>query len=529
MRNTLLIAFVIVMLAVVCRTPWALQPRTVRWDEPDYLILARNLRRGDGYQVFGVPEIMTPPAVPLLAAAALAAGAPEDGALAVWQVLAGAMLCGLLYGLSYEVTGSRRIAVLAGVLAAVSPALAVWPLYWGSVTESVFIAFLLAGLWATWRLLTRPGWRPGAAAGFAFALAYLSRPEGMIWWAMYLVLVLAIVLWRRRPWLPLLAFVLAFLVVAAPYWAYLSRQSGRLLVSGKTDITLSLGMRITEQGSGQGNDYAAALDSTGSEIMWLSPERFDASLLNALRTDPNGFAHRLYLNLAKVPLALLNPLLGMLALALIVLGLLGRFWDCRRARAEAFWISALLPLAAIPLFHTQPRLLVPLVPLALVWVSRGAWHAIDWGEVLANLWPRVKWLGKVWAVLVIAVVLLSGVWGEFNAARAGQADLVPSHQAAGRWLREHAELGAPVMTRNSEVALYADRPDVPFPNATWEEVLAYARAHGVRYVVTDSWELAQLRPQLAALGDPATAPPELQYLATFSDPRRTTLVYRLTR
>jgi len=324
----------------------------------------------------------------------------------------------------------------------------------------------------------------------------------------------------------MVTYVLAFLVVATPYWAFLSVQSGRLLLSGKTDMTLALGMRITEQGGGQGNDYAASLDSTGTQIMWLSPEQFDVSLLGALRADPFGFAHRLYLNLAKVPAALLNPLLGVLAMALIVLGLLGRFWD-RRPRAEDFWIAALVPLAIIPLFHTQPRLLVPLVPLALVWVSRRTWHAIDWGAALANLWPRLKWFGKVWAVLVISVVLLSSVWGQFNVARAGQADLVPSHQAAGRWLREHTEPGAPVMTRNSEVALYADRPDVPFPNATWEEVLAYGRARGVRYVVTDNWELAQLRPQLAALGDPATAPSELHYLATFSDGQRTTLVYRL--
>ncbi|MCB0239967.1 MAG: hypothetical protein KDH08_15280, partial [Anaerolineae bacterium] len=64
----------------------------------------------------------------------------------VWHVLAGALGCGLLFGLASDVTGNWRTGALAGLLLAVSPALAVWPLYWGSNSESLFLAFLLAGL-----------------------------------------------------------------------------------------------------------------------------------------------------------------------------------------------------------------------------------------------------------------------------------------------------------------------------------------------------------------------------------------------
>ena len=44
------------LLALACRAVWTTQPRTVRWDEPDYLILARNLLRGEGYHIFGSPD-----------------------------------------------------------------------------------------------------------------------------------------------------------------------------------------------------------------------------------------------------------------------------------------------------------------------------------------------------------------------------------------------------------------------------------------------------------------------------------------
>ena len=83
------------------------------------------------------------------------------------------------------------------------------------------------------------------------------------------------------------------------------------------------------------------------------------------------------------------------------------------------------------------------------------------------------------------------------------------------------------MTRNSEIGLYADRALVVLPNATWEQILAYGHARGARHLVIDTWEVEELRPQLRMLADPATAPPEVTYLATFNDPKRTTLIYAL--
>ena len=46
-------------------------------------------------------------------------------------------------------------------------------------------------------------------------------------------------------------------------------------------------------------------------------------------------------------------------------------------------------------------------------------------------------------------------------------------------------------------------------------------------MVIDTWEVEELRPQLRLLADTATAPPEVTYLAAFSDPKRTTLIYAL--
>ena len=89
-RRAWLAGLGVVVAAFACRWFWTAQERAVRWDEPDFLILARNLLRGVGYQVFGKPELIWPPGAPILAASSMLAGVATDQALAVWHVVAGA-------------------------------------------------------------------------------------------------------------------------------------------------------------------------------------------------------------------------------------------------------------------------------------------------------------------------------------------------------------------------------------------------------------------------------------------------------
>ena len=83
------------------------------------------------------------------------------------------------------------------------------------------------------------------------------------------------------------------------------------------------------------------------------------------------------------------------------------------------------------------------------------------------------------------------------------------------------------MTRDRELALYADRPLVAFPRGDWATVLNYGRARGADYLVVDDWEIRELRPELSFLLEPSKVPEEAEHLQTFVDPRRTTFVYRL--
>src|SRR5512136_2325674 len=55
----------LVLASLALRTSLLRIDRIVRWDEPDYLILGRNLFTGHGYTVSGRPELHYAPLYPL--------------------------------------------------------------------------------------------------------------------------------------------------------------------------------------------------------------------------------------------------------------------------------------------------------------------------------------------------------------------------------------------------------------------------------------------------------------------------------
>ena len=70
---------------------------------------------------------------------------------------------------------------------------------------------------------------------------------------------------------------------------------------------------------------------------------------------------------------------------------------------------------------------------------------------------------------------------------------------AGEWIAAHSRPDDRVMTRSMVVEYYADRPAMAIPYADMDQILAYARHYGSRYLVVDWYTAVRLRPQLAPL------------------------------
>ncbi|MEA2603151.1 MAG: hypothetical protein QOF89_4143 [Acidobacteriota bacterium] len=176
-----------------------LLPRVIRWDEPVYLLLGQNLWNGLGFTFNGHPELHHSPLFPILTGATLKlTGRPEE-ASNIWYVLLGALLTLPVYGLARRLT-SHGGALLAAALVAFFPALTTAVLYWGTMIEPLFLLLIYSAAYLTMRGLDseRPGFSVAAfaIAGALTGLAYLARPEGLLW--MISLAGAAVIVWALR-------------------------------------------------------------------------------------------------------------------------------------------------------------------------------------------------------------------------------------------------------------------------------------------------------------------------------------------
>jgi hypothetical protein len=150
-----------------------------------------------------------------------------------------------------------------------------------------------------------------------------------------------------------------------------------------------------------------------------------------------------------------------------------------------------------------------------------AWGLVDLYD-RGHGWQRPALLG------VTGLLLVGAVAQAVIPPDAPDGTNEPTEQvAAGRWLAEHTEPGSRIMTRSFAVQHYANRPVVALPAGTYEDVLAYARDHGVRYLVADEHTLRDRRPELVAPLLEGEPHPGLREVATLDEPRGTVKIYAL--
>jgi 4-amino-4-deoxy-L-arabinose transferase-like glycosyltransferase len=538
----------ILVAGLATRAAFASLPRMARWDEAAYLLIARNLLAGNGYsELMGTLDVHQPPMVSLLAAAGLVLRLPLDWAAAApSHLLLGSLVVLPLYALGHALYG-RRAGLLAALLGALYPALAVRPLYWGTMTEPPYVLFILTGLYASYRCGqalsagTRP-WGWAGLMGLAFGLGYLTRPEALLFLAVMLVYLGIIWLSGGRPWAKRFSRLAASGAIALgvlaltmlPYVRYLNQATGRWMFSGKAGTSMDISWAFVNDSQAMHDRAAASLDSNGQEIMWLSAEAFDASITGWIAENPQRFAALVRGNLRDTWNTLFGQDLYQPGLwALIALGLFGQPWTRLRLRGELLLLLALTPLASLWIVFIESRFMVVYLAISLVWAGAGLAHLTRWAGDTARtalLAESASWrsgmvriFSALPVVLLVAAMLMTGAQtAQWKIAR------LPFHRVqAAQWLAENTPSGTPIMTRNAETALYAGQPMVAFPNAPWDQVLNYGQARGARYLVVDEWEIREVRPQLELLLNGSDKPlPRLTRVQQYEHPGRTILLFR---
>ena len=186
----------IVLLALALRLPRFLTAQVVLTEGTTYATIARNLAAGRGYVgILGVRDFFVPPLYPLLMAGLMRLGLDALWAGRLLSLILGALLPLPVYWLTRELSGRRAAGFSAALLIAGHPLLII---YAGRVWSETTYSFLVwCGLCCAWAALTRKKWTAAALTGLCFGAAYLTRHEGAVYLAVFVVLLVAVGAWKE--------------------------------------------------------------------------------------------------------------------------------------------------------------------------------------------------------------------------------------------------------------------------------------------------------------------------------------------
>lgn len=491
----------VVTVAAVVRIAWAMgHAHTIENEGAEYCRLAENLLNWSGYRGMvassGV-QLNFPPLYPLLIAVFLLPLKSSElagrlvslivGTVLVWAVF---LACRSLYG--------RRVALIGAAVVALHPVLIA--LSAAVYSEGLYLMLVSFALYWVLRAVESGRVGAGVGAGAFFGLAYLTRPEAAVLAVpLFVLLVVFGVLagTGRQMAAAAGAALLALLVLAGPYVAFLSVNAGQLRWEGKGAIIYAIGQRMSTGLNYREASYGIGKDLTEQGIHLKSNREVLRS--EALRVTDAGGAFRTaryFLNSAKRNVGGLyrivagdrafgSPVLPVL----VLLGLFGAPWSRERMSREAVMLvlfGTALGVLLIAQEHDFRHTLVVFLILIL-WASKGVDELAGWAEeTMSALRVRVGRLGAVLArgliVIALCVVASQAVGGVGEFSQSGATYL----KTAGLWLDRYDTGPKKIMGTGLVVPYYAKGDLWYLPYADASLALRYIESKAPDFIVLEA-------------------------------------------
>jgi 4-amino-4-deoxy-L-arabinose transferase-like glycosyltransferase len=385
------------------------------------------------------------------------------------------------------------------------------------LSQSTYSCLIATGVWLGLSAIASPARPTLACFGAVSAAIYLTRPEGVMFYAVNLP-VLFYVLISSQPEtkerlkncaLLLLSFSVPFIW----YTANLKRYTGHWTISGKSAVT-SIGIDASLKLLPGGITYADSVSGTAGITSMFSSL---SGLMRIYMAQLGKFTVLVYETLPGVMLVIFC--LGIILLLCGPFGH-GKTEGLRRVCLTWVFLSPLAMIAPVMAFDkiaVSTGYILPFFMIACGCCAKGL-------ECLEGL---VQKIGSILDAVPTAVLqriplalaaclaiswvtltplLRSLASDEFRLISGQQEYLL---RQTGHWIRSHTGSSSVIMSRYSNIGYYADRTWAGLVDGSVEEVTDYARQHGVTHIVIDSDTVPRRRPGLKRLLDPASDHPGL--------------------
>lgn len=446
------------------------------------------------------------------------------------SVVAGTLLVLPSYYLIRTFYG-RTPALLGTVLIVIHPALlraSNWVM-----SESVYSLIFITAILTGWIALRDGTAKAFFITGILWGAAYLTKPEAIGLFALFLVLTSVARFFRkkvggRRYAAGLLTLLLGFSIFFLPYVVFLYKKTGQLTISQKIMVNSHLpGMDDIDEGFLKiDNDRQSTMQDRiwGDMYEIESPAQSSPPTPVSDSTSPRAFTlSKLRTDLSEtIPWVIslfrkqlrdyLPALLPYPFIFLAIFGFFYRTWTRFRAARESYLISFFLfMLLGYALTVVELRYVYPLVPILIAWTVKGIVEFGDWtSESLFKVLRtsrRIRPLSIQVCLVVVLIALVAPSVFSLN-ERGTFGDSPTEEKQAGLWIKDTAADPPVVMSVSATPAFYAGGRHLFLPNEDLQTVLDYAKRKKVDYLIFSQRRL-KLTPN-AFPPDESGLPPEFR-------------------
>ena len=477
----------------------------VGWDEPHYLQMSASIAQGKFAQAL---HPFWSPMYPVCVAFFSFIFHDIEIAGRMVSLVSGILVILPVFFFAKKLYG-KGAAYVSAVLIGFHPSLAF--LSTSAQSEPTYIFFSLLGMYVGWRAIEKESFRRALSAGILFGFSYLTRPEGIGFWGVYLGVVS---IWGifdcvrhrkfRRIRMAIIIFF-GFLFVSSPYFIYLRSETGKWMISSKGFAVQQLD--VQEYVDSQVNYSRLSEDNT---ILPKDAIYHEGNFMRLVGDEKQSTRHvtvavilRKYAkNIYQLMKEAIHSVFGTVLFLIWAVGFFRSAWqdDTIRLHMYLLFFICFFWFVVVPMFHINERYLIPGFLICFIWMGHGVFHLIQWcessfGRYFSNALSRFHCITmrRIATTMVFLFIFILFWLPEFGkvAARDSQstdywADAVELKKA-GQWLKTNVEGSPVIMTPNKAVDFYAGIDDVrrgvTFSGDDFERILVYARHKRVEYMV----------------------------------------------
>ncbi len=495
-HSHLIILLFILALAFFSRLYFFSQEGFVTTDGVQYLLSGKNLVETGKYEIFGSPQLIFPPGYSL--AVGMADIFFND---LVFSARFVSFIAGFLAVYFFYLVGKELYNKETGLLASFFAATLHLFIIISQETwsESLHILFVLIIIYLYLKMIKNYGHSLAILLGLSIGITYLIRPEGIIFLALA-----AIFLFQKPDSLKFkkaLAgsslIILTFSIVAAPYICFLYQNTGKLCLTAKAEPNLITGEILNgkDMGDMDKNDinlYEKTFSNYDEKTNSIKlPEEFaNINLKEYIFNNPADFLDRYAKGILSEIRILVNEYLFNIFLipiiALFVFALIAK-----KLFKEIFILSffPIVFLLLFPVFHIENRYLLQVMIFMILLASLGL-SIKDKSALNIKCFKFSSALFlKILKLLTIVLISINFIaicaWSLYIAP-----DYPIEHKIAGERLKNSPDYNPEksiIMSRKPFAAFYAGSKNgnVPIPYTSAENVLKFAKARNVSYIVID--------------------------------------------